>query len=83
MPFQSVVNVQPAPAIAGDFASANPRWNVLAGPGVLVCGAAGVTVGRFACIAGSVRVADNRVPLFIEVAPVLPSIRQADEDRPY
>jgi len=50
MPFPSVVNVQPAPAVAGDFASANPRWNVLAGPGALVCGAAGVTIGRFAWV---------------------------------
>ena len=44
------MNVQPAPAVAGDFASANPRWNVLAGPGALVCGPAGVTVGRFAWV---------------------------------
>lgn len=46
--FQSAVNVQPAPAVAGDFADANPRVSVDAGPGGLVAGAAGVTVGRFA-----------------------------------
>lgn len=46
--FQTQVNIQPAPAVAGDFASANPRATVLAGPGSLVSGAAGVTVGRFA-----------------------------------
>lgn len=46
--FQSSVAVQPAPAEAGDFASANPRWNVLAGPGGLVAGSLGVTIGRFA-----------------------------------
>lgn len=46
--FQSQVNVQPAPAVAGDFASTNPRQSVLAGPGGLVAGALGVTVGRFA-----------------------------------
>jgi hypothetical protein len=46
--FQTQVNVQPAPAVAGDFASANPRWSVDAGPGGLVAGVGGVTVGRFA-----------------------------------
>lgn len=46
--FQSQVNLQPAPAVAGDFASANPRATVLAGAGQIVAGAAGVTVARFA-----------------------------------
>jgi hypothetical protein len=46
--FQTQVNYQPAPAVAGDFASANPRHSVLAGPGSLVAGAAGVTIGGFA-----------------------------------
>jgi hypothetical protein len=48
MPFQSQVFVQPAPAVEGDFASANPRFTTLAGPGGFVAGAAGATVGRFA-----------------------------------
>ena len=56
MGFQQQVNIQPAPAVAGDFASANPRTSVLAGPGALVVGnntpvgltQAGVLVGRFA-----------------------------------
>src|SRR6266849_4037619 len=48
MPFPNQVFVQPAPAVAGDFASTNPRASVLAGPGGLVTGPAGVTVGRFA-----------------------------------
>lgn len=48
MSFQTSVNVQPAPAVAGDFASTNPRWSVDAGPGGLVAGPNGVTVGRFA-----------------------------------
>jgi len=51
--FQTQVNVQPAPAQAGDFASANPRASVLAGPGSLVAGAAGVFVGRFAWAASN------------------------------
>lgn len=46
--FPSQVNVAQAPAVAGDFASKNPRSSFLAGPGGLVAGAAGVTVGRFA-----------------------------------
>ena len=46
--FQSQVNVQPAPAVEGDFASSNPRTTLDVGPGGLVAGASGVTVGRFA-----------------------------------
>lgn len=46
--FPSQVNVVQAPAVAGDFADMNPRVTVDAGPGALVAGAAGLTVGRFA-----------------------------------
>lgn len=46
--FQTQVNVQPAPAVEGDWASANPRFFFNAGQGGMVCGAGGVTVGRFA-----------------------------------
>jgi len=46
--FQTQVNVNPAPAVAGDFCDANPRYSVDAGPGGLVAGASGVIVGRFA-----------------------------------
>lgn len=48
MSFQAQVNLQPAPAVEGDFASANPRATMLAGPGGLVTGPAGVVVGNFA-----------------------------------
>lgn len=48
--FQKQVNLTPAPAVAGDFASSNPRATVLAGPGGLVAGALGVTVGKFAWV---------------------------------
>lgn len=48
--FQSVVNLQQAPAIAGDFASANPRASRLAGEGALVVGTGGCVVGRFAWV---------------------------------
>ena len=49
--FQQQVNLTPAPAVAGDFASSNPRSTVLAGPGGLVAGNGGVTVGKFAWVA--------------------------------
>lgn len=49
--FQTVVTTQPAPAVAGDFASANPRASVLAGPGGLVAGPLGATIGLFGWLA--------------------------------
>lgn len=48
--FQDQVNLYQAPAVAGDFASANPRATVLTVPGGLVAGPAGVTVGKFAWV---------------------------------
>ncbi len=48
MNFQTFIGTQPAPAVAGDFASANPRFSVDAGPGGLVSGPNGLFVGRFA-----------------------------------
>lgn len=45
--FQTQVTVQPAPAVEGDFASANPRFSVDAGQGALVAGLLGVLIGRF------------------------------------
>jgi hypothetical protein len=44
---QNQVNVVPAPGVEGDFANANPRFNVIAGPGGLIAGVGGVTAGRF------------------------------------
>lgn len=54
--FQQQVNQQPAPAVEGDFASANPRSSMLALAGQLTAGGAtvsgqaqaGVLIGRFA-----------------------------------
>lgn len=46
--FQQTVNLQQAAAVAGDFASANPRASVVSHEGTLVAGSAGVTVARFA-----------------------------------
>lgn len=50
MAFQKTVNTFNPPAVAGDFASSNPRASVVAGEGALVAGAGGVTVGLFAWI---------------------------------
>lgn len=47
MPFQQAVGVNPAPARAGDFASANPHGSMLAGPGAFVAGVAGALIARF------------------------------------
>lgn len=46
--FQTQVNVQQTLGVPGDFASSNPRAFFPAGPGGLVAGPAGVTVGVFA-----------------------------------
>jgi hypothetical protein len=47
MSFPNQVQTYMAPAVAGDFASANPRFSVLAGAGKLVAGL-NLFVGRFA-----------------------------------
>ena len=48
--FQKSVNLTQAPAIAGDFASANPRASTLAPVGGFVAGDDGITVGNFAWV---------------------------------
>jgi hypothetical protein len=50
MPFQNRVNTFPPLAVAGDFASANPRAVALAGDSALIAGPGGVTVGQFAWV---------------------------------
>lgn len=45
--FQKQVNIQPNPGVIGSFASANPRALYVTGPGGLVAGSNGVSVGRF------------------------------------
>jgi len=50
--FQQSVNQSNPLAVAGDFASANPRVMVIAGEHQLVAGDSGLTVGRFAWISG-------------------------------
>ena len=58
--FQTQVNVNPAWGLPGDFADANPRWNIPAINGALVAGAGGVQAGRFAWIDPSGTYAVNR-----------------------
>lgn len=48
--FQKSVGTSQAPAVAGDFADSNPRASVNAGPGALVAGEGGLTIGLFAWI---------------------------------
>jgi len=48
--FQNRVNLVLPPAVEGNFASANPRATLLAGPGALVAGPSGVLVGKFAWV---------------------------------
>jgi len=63
MSFQKTVNQYLAPAVAGDFASANPRASVVAGEGQFVAGPGGVTVGLFAwAVSGVVTNAGSGAP---------------------
>jgi hypothetical protein len=48
MPLQTSVNTLPAPAVAGDLDDSNPRIVDSSGPGGLVAGVNGVTIGRAA-----------------------------------
>jgi hypothetical protein len=47
MGFQSQVKSLQGIGVEGDFASANPRYSAIAGPGGFVAGAAGVRIGYF------------------------------------
>jgi len=58
---QSSVTTQPAPAVAGDFSDANPRYSVDAGPGGLVAGPNGLTIGLF-CWASSSQIDGDGAP---------------------
>ena len=58
--FQTQVSSNLAPAVAGDRASQNANlYSVLAGPGALVAGPAGVTIGRFAWLSANYLDADS------------------------
>jgi hypothetical protein len=66
MTFQTHVNTYPAPGVVGQRASQNPISTVVAGPGGLVAGTAGVNVGKFAwntyASAGGPGAANNSTP---------------------
>jgi hypothetical protein len=53
------VGINPAPAVEGDYASINPRSFVLAGPGGIVAGNNGLTIGRFAWLSYQASDPDN------------------------
>ena len=57
--FQTQVQQQPAPAVPGDFASANPRSTLIAGPGGLTAAVGGLTVGRFGWLDSTASVLGN------------------------
>lgn len=59
MPFPSAVHQFPAPAVEGDFASANPRASVVAGDSALVAGASGAVVGRFGWVDANGKVTNS------------------------
>jgi hypothetical protein len=48
MAFQTAINITQAPAVEGDFASANPRHSVLSNEGGFKAGVGGVLIARFA-----------------------------------
>ena len=59
MPFQTTVNTQQAPAVAGDFANKNPRATVTGQQGQIIAGPGGVTIGRFAWLDATGTYASN------------------------
>ena len=59
MGFPTQVNTVPAYAVAGDFASTNPRATALSIPGGHVAGAGGLTIGTFAWADSTGRVLNN------------------------
>jgi hypothetical protein len=67
MGFQTQVNIQQAPAVAGDFGSSNPRASVVASEAAFVAGSGGVTIGKFAWIS-----ADDRTVQSYGTAPNTP-----------
>lgn len=71
--YQTQVNTVPAPAVAGDFASMNPRQVLDAGPGGLVAGSSGVNVGLWAWVSYQGIDPDNAPTLVNNFGPSAPS----------
>lgn len=57
--FQTAVNLQPALAVEGDFASSNPTASYTPPEGGFVAGSAGVTVAQFAWISSDGKTVTN------------------------
>lgn len=57
--FQTQVNTAQAPGVEGDFCDLNPIYSTLAGPGALVAGPLGLTVGRFSWLSYASLDGDN------------------------
>jgi hypothetical protein len=76
MPFQTQVNIYPAPGIPGTQASNNPIGIVDAGSGALVAVTGGLTVANFAWVTGTTNLgggtAQNACPTTVSVAPYVP-----------
>lgn len=78
--FQTQVYNQPVQAFAGDFCSVNPWWSFDAGPGGLVAGAAGLTIGRFAWTFPPVDSnGTNQIALNAGVGPVSGFVHRAQQ----
>ena len=63
---QTTVAVTQAPAVAGDWSSANPRTFFTSGPGGLVAGPSGLTVGLFAWLAWSGAADTDSAPIIAQ-----------------
>jgi hypothetical protein len=68
MGFQTQVNLQQAPAVEGDFSSANPRAVVLSPEAGFVAGFDGATIGRFGWIGVDGVTVEN-----VGIAPAAPN----------
>ena len=78
MTFQTSVNTVPAPYVEGDQTTVNFAHTVNAGPGGLVAGPSGVTVGRFAWLASTYLDQDNAATIVnsFGVGPVTGFVRR-------
>lgn len=70
MSFPSVINIQPAPGVAGQRASTNPSATVDAGPGGFIAGTGGVTIARFTWLAADGVTLQNTIIAGVPSVPV-------------
>ena len=72
-PYQQQVNTVPGVAIAGDFSDQNPRSTLDAGPGGLVAGSAGVSVGLWGWVSYQGIDPDNAPTIVNNFGPSAPA----------